>query len=164
MKPKKVFILSGPPASGKSTWIRAHLTPGSEWISRDNVRFSIVKEDEEYFSHEDEVFDTFIAYINKALEDPDIHTIYIDATHLNKRARHKVLSRIRKRNISELNCVCFCVPPSVCQERNALREGRARVPAAAIENMFKSYTYPEIDEGFAHVYEVDADGVTLLRR
>ena len=123
-----------------------------------------MKEDEEYFSHEDEVFDTFIAYINQSLKDPDIHTIYIDATHLNKRARHKVLSRIRKRNISELNCVCFCVPPNVCQERNALREGRARVPAAAIENMFKSYTYPEIDEGFAHVYEVDADGVTLLRR
>lgn len=161
---KTVYLLSGPPASGKSTWVRSQLTKGSEWISRDNVRFSIVKEDEEYFSHEDEVFDTFIAYINQSLEDPDIHTIYIDATHLNKRARHKVLSRIRKRNISELNCVCFCVPPSVCQERNALREGRARVPAAAIENMFKSYTYPEIDEGFAHVYEVDADGVTLLRR
>lgn len=161
---KTVYLLSGPPASGKSTWVRSRLTKGSEWISRDNVRFSIVKEDEEYFSHEDEVFDTFIAYINKALRDPDIHTIYIDATHLNKRARHKVLSRIRKRNISELNCVCFCAPPSVCQERNALREGRARVPAAAIENMFKSYTYPEIDEGFAHVYEVDADGVTLLRR
>lgn len=164
MKQKKVFLLSGPPASGKSTWVRSRLTKGSEWISRDNVRFSIVKEDEEYFSHEDEVFDTFIAYINQSLKDPDIHTIYIDATHLNKRARHKVLSRIRKRNISELNCVCFCVPPSVCQERNTLREGRARVPAAAIENMFKSYTYPEIDEGFAHVYEVDADGVTLLRR
>jgi predicted kinase len=164
MKQKRVFLLSGPPASGKSTWVRSRLTKGSEWISRDNVRFSIVKEDEEYFSHEDEVFDTFIAYINQSLKDPDIHTIYIDATHLNKRARHKVLSRIRKRNISELNCVCFCVPPSVCQERNALREGRARVPAAAIENMFKSYTYPEIDEGFAHVYEVDADGVTLLRR
>lgn len=161
---KTVYLLSGPPASGKSTWVRSRLTKGSEWISRDNVRFSIVKEDEEYFSHEDEVFDTFIAYINQSLEDPDIHTIYIDATHLNKRARHKVLSRIRKRNISELNCVCFCVPQSVCQERNALREGRARVPAAAIENMFKSYTYPEIDEGFAHVYEVDADGVTLLRR
>lgn len=161
---KTVYLLSGPPASGKSTWVRSQLTKGSEWISRDNVRFSIVKEDEEYFSHEDEVFDTFIAYINQSLEDPDIHTIYIDATHLNKRARHKVLSRIRKRNISELNCVYFRVPPSVCQERNARREGRARVPAAAIENMFKSYTYPEIDEGFAHVYEVDADGVTLLRR
>ena len=129
---KTVYLLSGPPASGKSTWVRSRLTKGSEWISRDNVRFSIVKEDEEYFSHEDEVFDTFIAYINQSLKDPDIHTIYIDATHLNKRARHKVLSRIRKRNISELNCVCFCVPQSVCQERNALREGRARVPAAAI--------------------------------
>ena len=75
MKPKKVYLLSGPPASGKSTWIRAHLTPGSEWISRDNVRFSIVSEGEEYFSHEDEVFDTFIAYINQTLENPEVDTI-----------------------------------------------------------------------------------------
>ena len=45
MKKKKVYLLSGPPASGKSTWIREHMTPHSEWISRDKVRFSIVKED-----------------------------------------------------------------------------------------------------------------------
>lgn len=155
MKQKKVYVLSGPPASGKSSWVRSQLTKGSEWISRDNVRFSIVKEDEEYFSHEDEVFDTFIAYINQTLEDPDIHTIYIDATHLNKRARRKVLSRVRKQNIGELNCVCFSTPREICQMRNALRTGRARVPAAVIDNMFNAYTYPGIDEGFTHVYEVD---------
>ena len=103
MKPKKVYLLSGPPASGKSTWVRANITPGSEWISRDNVRFAIVGEDEEYFSHEDEVFDTFINYINQTLEREDIHTIYIDATHLNKRSRNKALNRVKKNNIGELN-------------------------------------------------------------
>lgn len=160
MKLKKVYVMSGPPASGKSSWIRAHLTKGSEWISRDNVRFAIVSEDEDCFSHEDEVFDTFIAYINQTLENPDIHTIYIDATHLNKRSRHKTLSRVRKANIEELNCVCFSTPLDVCQARNHLREGRARVPASAIENMYKAYFYPTESEGFTHVFEVDENGVT----
>ena len=160
MKPKTVYLLSGPPASGKSTWIRMNITPGSEWISRDNVRFAIVGEDEEYFSHEDEVFDTFINYINQTLERENIHTIYIDATHLNKRSRNKTLNRVKKSNIGELNCVCFNTPRELCQIRNSLRSGRARVPESAIDNMFKSYTYPAADEGFTHVYEVDANGIT----
>ena len=114
MNQKKVFLLSGIPGSGKSTWARKNLTPTTEWISRDNVRFSIVNEDEEYFSHEDEVFDTFISYINQMLEDPRVDTIFIDATHLNKRSRDKTLNRIRKERIDELNCVCFVTPLSIC--------------------------------------------------
>jgi predicted kinase len=153
--------MSGPPASGKSTWIRARLAKGAEWISRDNVRFSIIKDDEDYFAHEDEVFDTFIAYINQTLDNPDIDTIYIDATHLNKRSRHKTLSRVRKQNICELNCVCFTAPLETCIVRNHLREGRAKVPQSAIENMFKACAAPTADEGFDHVYTVDAEGTTV---
>ena len=158
MKPKRVYLLSGPPASGKSTWVRTNITPGSEWISRDNVRFAIVSENEEYFSHEDEVFDTFINYINQTLENPNIHTIYIDATHLNRRSRNKTLNRVRKQNIGELNCVCFTTPLEVCIARNHLREGRAKVPQSAIENMFKACAAPTAAEGFNHVYAVDENG------
>ena len=160
MKRKKVYVLSGPPGSGKSTWVRNNITPGSEWISRDNVRFSIVSEGEEYFSHEDEVFDTFIAYINQTLENPDIHTIYVDATHLNQRSRNKTLRRVRKDNIDELNCVCFMTPIEVWQARNSLRTGRSKVPVRAINNMVNSFAVPTADEGFTHVYKVDAEGVT----
>lgn len=160
MTQKKVYILSGPPASGKSTWVRAHLTKGSEWISRDNVRFSIVQKDEEYFSHEDEVFDTFISYINQTLEREDIETVFIDATHLNRRSRNKTLNRVRKQNIGELNCVCFTTPRELCQARNALRSGRERVPSSAIDNMYNAFAYPTAEEGFTHVYTVNAEGIT----
>lgn len=161
MKQKKVFLLSGPPGCGKSTWVKEHLLPHDEWISRDNVRFAIVREDEAYFSHEDEVFDTFIDYINQTLENPEIENIYIDATHVNLKSRHNTLSRVRKNNISELNCVCFNIPMETALARNGQRTGRARVPDSAIINMYKSYNYPTKKENFTHVYEVDEYGLTL---
>lgn len=160
MKRKKVYVLAGPPGCGKSTWVRTNLTVGSEWISRDNVRFAIIGDDEDYFSHEDEVFDTFINYINQTLENPNIDNIFIDATHLNSRSRRKTTSRIRMANVEELNCVYFTTPRVVCHARNHLREGRAKVPESAIDNMFHSYTYPGINENFDHVYEVDEHGIT----
>ncbi|MBP3664177.1 MAG: AAA family ATPase, partial [Tyzzerella sp.] len=100
-----------------------------------------------------------ISYINQTLLDPEIHTIFIDATHLNKRSRNKTLSRIRKNNIEELICVCFDTSIEVCQARNALRAGRTKVPAKAIENMFNSYSYPTPEEGFDKIYIVNKDGI-----
>ena len=159
MKQKKVFLLSGVPGAGKSTWVRANMTVGSEWISRDNVRFAIIKDDEDYFAHEDEVFDTFINYINQTLENPNIDQIFIDATHLSRRSRRKTISRIRMANVEELNCICFTTHKAVCHARNNLREGRSKVPASAIENMFNAYSLPTKDEGFTHIYNVNENGI-----
>lgn len=151
--------MAGPPGCGKSTWVRTNLTVGSEWISRDNVRFAIIKDDEDYFAHEDEVFDTFINYINQTLENPNIDQIFIDATHLSRRSRRKTTSRIRMANVEELNCICFTTPKAVCHARNNLREGRSKVPTSAIDNMFNAYSLPTKDEGFTHIYNVNENGI-----
>ena len=160
MKQKKVFIMCGPPGSGKSTWVRERLTSNDEWISRDNVRFSIVREDEDYFSHEDDVFDTFINYINQTLENPEIEYVFVDATHINYRSRHKTISRIHMKNVGELNCVCFITPLASCLDRNGKRSGRERVPDAAVANMFNSFNLPTEKEKFNHVFTVDEYGIT----
>ena len=53
---KKLYLLVGPAGSGKTTWVREHATPGtSAHISRDRIRFSMLKEGEYYFAREDEV-------------------------------------------------------------------------------------------------------------
>jgi predicted kinase len=105
------------------------------------------------------VFDTFINYINQTLENDNIHSVYIDATHLNKRSRDKVLRRVREDNIAELNCVCFDVPLETCYARNNLREGRSHVPQTAIANMYQSYRIPDkATENFNHIIIVDEDG------
>lgn len=160
LKLKKVFILCGPPGSGKSTWVREQMSIHDMWISRDQVRFSIVNEDEEYFSHEDEVFDTFIDFINQTLEDSIVEHVYVDATHINYRSRHNVLSKLRMKNVEELNCVCFATPLETCLERNRQRAGQERVPDTVIKNMFNGFDYPTEKEPFTHVYEVDENGLT----
>ena len=57
MKQKNLFLLVGPPASGKSTFL-AKMMPmleNARCISRDDIRFALVAEDEPYFCREDEV-------------------------------------------------------------------------------------------------------------
>ena len=135
------------------------MTPRAEWISRDNVRFAILSDEDDYFAHEDDVFDTFINYINQTLEKDEIHTIYIDATHLNKRSRDKVMRRIHKENIKSITCICFDVPLEICYCRNNLRAGRSRVPETAIYNMYQSYRIPNKEtENFDRIIIVDEDG------
>ena len=159
MRQKQVFLLSGIPGSGKSTWIRDRMIPGAEWISRDNVRFAILSDEDDYFAHEDDVFDTFINYINQTLEKEEIHTVYIDATHLNQRSRDKVMRRIHMDNVKRVTCVCFDVPLEICYCRNNLRAGRSRVPETAIYNMYQSYRIPNKEtENFDRIIIVDEDG------
>jgi predicted kinase len=160
MTNKKIFLMSGPPGCGKSTWVREHMTSADEWISRDKVRFSIVGEDEPYFSHEEEVFDTFIAYINQTLERPEVEHVYIDATHINRKSRQNVLSKIHMNNVAEVNSVWFVVPKRICLERNAKRSGRECVPDSAIENMFNGLVFPTPEEHFDHIYLVNENGIT----
>lgn len=143
MKSKRVWLLSGIPGSGKSTWAKKQIAEyGGIWCSRDAVRFSMVREDEPYFERENEVFNAWIAQICEALSNPMIKDIYIDATHLNDRSREKTLSRLPKENIEVIVNVCFAVPLEVCLERNRQRSGRAVVPDEVIRNMAKSFKAP----------------------
>ena len=154
MKPKKVFILCGPPASGKSTWIQKQMktNPGA-WCSRDNVRFSMVSEDEDYFSREDEVFEAWILSIQEAIANSAIENVYIDATHLNEKSRDKVLNRLNLENAT-LCAVNFIVPLEECIRRNDLREGRAKVPRSVIRRMYFSFVPAEQGEKYKEVINI----------
>ena len=48
----------GPPAAGKSYFAKNHLVKDDTWayVSRDEIRFSIITEEDKYFSKEKEVF------------------------------------------------------------------------------------------------------------
>ena len=159
MKQKRVFLISGIPGSGKSTWVKKRIAKyGGHHISRDEIRFALLdKYGGDYFSHEDEVINTFYKNINELLDnDEQCIDIYVDATHLTRAARLNVLNKIYANN-AYMIAVWFDVPLELCLARNDKREGRARVPRQTIEDMFRRYSKPS-KRDFDEVWRVDAEG------
>lgn len=159
MKQKRVFLMCGVPGSGKSTWVRERIAKyGGYHISRDEIRFALLeKYGGDYFSHEDEVINTFYKNINELLDnDEQCIDIYVDATHLTRTARLNVLNKIDTNN-AHMIAVWFDVPLELCLARNDEREGRARVPRQTIEDMFCRYSKPSKYD-FDEVWRVDAEG------
>lgn len=138
-----LYVVCGIPGSGKSHYCREHKKDGVH-VSRDAIRFALLEDGENYFAHEDEVYEIFWNKINKELAAG--RDVYADQTSLSAKPRHWLLSHI--------SVPCFKVaivmdtPLDVCLERNSKRTGRERVPAATIKNMYNSFTLPTEEEGF----------------
>lgn len=164
MKQKRLFLLSGPAGCGKSTWCKTQVEKnGGVWISRDAIRFELVQEGEDYFSHEEEVFDKFISDIQGAINNPLGTNIYVDATHLNKTARDRVLRRLNTTLVDEINCVFFDINAETAIERNEPRTGQAHVPRSVIRRMALSHEMPEADEKFTHIIIIDKEGNETIK-
>lgn len=158
-KQKKVFVVAGIPGSGKSTWInKNYIWDYDALISRDTIRFALIQDGDDYFSKEQEVRNEFFKEIEEATgPDNQCENVFIDATHLNPKARAQVLRRIHKD--CYITAVSFEVPLQVALERNAQRTGRAFVPESVIRNMYNSFQRPQIKEGFDKIWRIDAEGV-----
>lgn len=150
----KLYIMMGTPGSGKSTWIQNHLDEHTVWISRDDVRFSMVAEDEEYFSKEKEVFKEYVRRINNALENN--YNVFADATHLNKASRNKLLTAINSELNIEIDVVWIKTPLEDCISQNDNRKGtRSFVPRSVIRRMNSQIEAPEFEEGIKKIYIIE---------
>lgn len=155
---KRLILMCGIPGAGKSTWIKENLAEleklGSVTVvSRDKIRFSMVKEDEEYFSKEKMVYRTFVNEIKRGLKESDI-TI-ADATHLNYHSRGKILNSLGD-SLEGVNKEIIVVLTSLskCLEQNELRKGtRAYVPENSLLNMSNNFISPTVEEGFDIIYK-----------
>ena len=147
----RLVLMCGLPGSGKSTWangIMRIVTEDYVYISRDEIRFSLVAEGEEYFSQEDLVMDTFIKKIAAALKEDK--TVIADATHLNSKSRNKVLYLLGFEKVKPdfIEVLYMKTPLETCLERNELRKGtRGYVPRSVIHRMATSLQEPEYIEG-----------------
>lgn len=166
MKPI-LYIMCGPPGCGKSTFANEFLQKLSNYgldkricVSRDAIRFSLLKDGEDYFAHEDEVFSTFIHAITSQLKDGVC--VIADATHLNMGSRKKLTYAIDQ-EISDYDIVyiVFDVPLDVCLKRNSLRLGRQCVPDETLKEMYGYFRVPREDEDSRMIGMITVKGDTI---
>lgn len=141
-----LYILCGLPGSGKSTWAKSdERMKHCKYVSRDEIRFSILKKGESYFAHEKEVYRAFVQRIANNLNEG--YDTIADATHLNMFARRKLTQALDMRKCEyKIVYIVFDVNISVCIERNNNREGLANVPETVIRNMGRDFYAPTFDE------------------
>lgn len=148
MKPT-LYILCGCAGCGKTTWANSFIASCEidiRYVSRDEIRFSILKNGEDYFAHENEVFNKFVGTISATLVDG--FDVIADATHLNQKSRAKLIRAIDTRGYTNYNIifVSFNIPLDVCLEHNAQRTGRALVPEENLKQMYRLYREPRATE------------------
>ena len=152
-----LYVMVGIPGCGKSTWANKFIADRSniDYISRDAVRLSIIKDNEYIFAHEDEVYAKFVSNIVHCLGSN--RDVVADATHLSHGARRKLVSALQAAGMTEdkydIVFVMMDTPLTECIRRDLQREGRAHVTEPVIRNMFKSLSTPYVGE-FNNVKEV----------
>lgn len=155
MNKPKLIIMVGIPGSGKSTFAQNYIKDANNmstvWVSRDEVRYSLISGTDEYFAKEKDVFKIFVKKINTALAEGK--DAIADATHINAQSRKKLLSSITVPDIQIEACVME-TSLQECLANNEKREGRARVPKAAILRMYRQFEYPTFSEGFSSILNV----------
>ena len=153
-----LYISSGLPGAGKSTFLKNYKKQNEVIVSRDEIRFSMRRnEKEEYFAHEKKVYNTFIQEIIKNLKTGN--NVYADATHLTPQSQIKLLNAVlQKAAPSRIELICFDVPLITCLQRNEKRKNtKAFVPPIIICKMAKSINLSPcvyIDQ----TWRIDEDG------
>lgn len=164
---KKLIILCGIPGAGKSTFIKNHqkfFETNIKVVSRDEIRFSLVKENEEYFSKEKEVWTKYVNDIKESLEKNE--TTIADATHLNPTSRLKLINALGS-NLKEIEVipVVLKVGYELAAVQNENRIGtRSYVPPAVIRNMSKNFVMPSFEEyDYKAIYIYEPNKKALIR-
>lgn len=147
-----LIVMVGVPGSGKdyqienSEFLYADGEVKREVVSRDLVRYEMVREDEEYFCREKEVFEQYILQISNALSSNKV--VIANATQANYGSRKKLLHAIDEKFGCDYNIIMYCIicDYETADRRNKQREGRAVVPRKAMMEMFNNFSVPNLKE------------------
>lgn len=149
-----LYLMCGVSGAGKSTFLKKYVkNENSIIISRDEIRFSLLKEGEEYFSHENEVVKIFWEKINKELAANK--NVFIDQTSLTPKSRKWLLEHVE--GYKYANVIWIDSDIETCIKNNEKRKGtKEYVPIKVIYNMFERFKKPSLNEGFYRIYKYDS--------
>lgn len=153
-----LYLAVGIPGIGKSTWLKAHRKPKVEYISRDDIRFSLLKPGEKYFAHENEAFKIFADKIRKSLLAGK--DVFADATHINHFSRNKLKRNISPNLYDHIYAFYFKGELPTAYKRNSNRWGtQSYVDESKILEIYNSLEEPTIEEGFDQIFVIAENGI-----
>ena len=145
-----LIIMCGPPGTGKTTKAQEvfeRVTArgfSAEVVSKDDIRLKYLTEEDDFWAHEDKVMRDYKARLLYSLMSND-YTI-ADASHLLEQQRQDLINYLHQ------HCEYFFItivaagvktPMKLAIERDAAREGRRKVGAAIIKQMYEIFECPE---------------------
>ena len=157
----EIAMFVGVPAGGKSTKSREYREKGYVILSSDDIRAAIVAENPELM-HEDGNNDRLHSLVFEEVRKKAVTLlksgvcVVVDATNLRRKKRMAFIRNLGSTPCRK-KCVLFITPREICLERNARREGVARVPDEAMKRMFSSFECPGYYEGWDEIEPVIQD-------
>lgn len=162
---KKLILMCGVPASGKST-LAYNLAQHFEEqkavvISMDAIR-------EKWFGTRkcqdrcDEIYAQSIDDTLSAFENSDI--VIYDATNRTRKTRRKLVETIQKYYDCLVYCVFMDTPLEVALERNAKRDKSIQVPPAVIRRMYEALQPPTNEEySYEKIFEITPETLDIYK-
>ena len=140
---KTIAILMGIQGSGKSTFYARHLADGFVHVNLDTLK---------------------TRYQEKLLIEECLlngKSFAIDNTNPTRLDRERYIIPAKE---SGYHVIGYFLESKIkdCIARNALREGKARIPEKAIAATSNKLEIPSYDEGFDELYFVKNDGETMI--
>ncbi len=140
----EVVLFVGLQASGKSTFYRTHFAESHTLISKDLLRNNKRPQRRQ------------MRLLREALERGE--DVVVDNTNPAPEDRAPLIEMAREFQASIVGYY-FQSTLEGSKQRNALREGRAKVPDVALYSTIKKLTPPTPEEGFDALYTVELKGV-----
>jgi predicted kinase len=150
-RPARLYILTGLPGAGKTTYTRRELA-GAVRISLDDLRLMMsgVAYDPRY---EPMVAAAATALLEALLARAGVegYDVVFDATNVTREWRARAIAQARRHGV-EPHAVYFAVPLAVAAERNRARP--QVVPDDVLRRFAEALEPPTLDEGFAAIVVV----------